>query len=159
MMPPSSNPYALAGGAGFALAGAACDLRWRRIPNRLTGSALLTALAVNTYIGGLRGLLDSLAACLLPAERSPSCSSWAVWAAARSDGAIAVAVGRAWPPAGYQLAGGVFEWAVAIARAPNILCDLFGWLRPRLHPRTVPPTCPPLPSTGCQLQWAHCHFL
>ncbi len=65
MMPPSSNPYSLAGGACFALAGAACDLRWRRIPNRLTGAALLTALAVNTYVGGLRGLLDSLAACLL----------------------------------------------------------------------------------------------
>ncbi len=65
MIPPSSNPYTLAGGACFALAGAGCDLRWRRIPNRLTGAALLTALAANSFLGGMRGLLDSLAACLL----------------------------------------------------------------------------------------------
>ncbi len=65
MMPPSTNPYSLAGGACFALAGAAFDLRWRRIPNRLTGAAILTALAVNTLMNGMRGLLDSLAACLV----------------------------------------------------------------------------------------------
>ena len=65
MMPPSSNPYSLAGGACFALAGAVFDLRWRRIPNWLTGAAILTALTINTLATGMRGLLDSLAACLL----------------------------------------------------------------------------------------------
>ncbi len=64
-MPPSSNPYCLAGGACFALAGAAFDLRWQRIPNRLTGAALLVALVSNTWMNGVRGLLGSLAACLL----------------------------------------------------------------------------------------------
>ncbi len=65
MMPPSSNPYTLAGGACFALAGAGFDLHRRKIPNRLTGTAVLTAFAANTFIGGMQGLLDSLAACLL----------------------------------------------------------------------------------------------
>jgi len=65
MMPPCSNPYSLAGGACFALAGAACDLRRRRIPNYLTGAAFLAALAVNGLFGGPRALLDSLAAGLL----------------------------------------------------------------------------------------------
>jgi prepilin peptidase CpaA len=65
MMPPTSNPYSLAGGACFALAGAACDLRWRRIPNRLTGAAVLIALFVNLLMGGVRGLFGSLAACLV----------------------------------------------------------------------------------------------
>ncbi len=65
MMPPSSNPYSLAGGVCFALAGAAFDLRWQRIPNRLTGAALLVALVSNTWINGVRGLLGSLAAGLL----------------------------------------------------------------------------------------------
>ena len=64
-MPPSSNPYFLAAGACFALAGAACDLRSRRIPNRLTGAALLAALAGNTGMDGVRGLIASLAACLV----------------------------------------------------------------------------------------------
>lgn len=65
MMPPSSNPYSLAAGAFFALLGAGFDLRWRRIPNRLTGVAIVTALVTNTFLGGTRGLLDSLAAGLL----------------------------------------------------------------------------------------------
>ena len=65
MMPPFSNSYSLAGGACFALAGAACDLRWRRIPNRLTGAAFLIAVGGNAVSGGPHGLLDSLAAGLL----------------------------------------------------------------------------------------------
>lgn len=65
MMLPSSNPYLLATGACFALAGAVCDLRWRRIPNRLTGAAFLAGVIVSTLLSGLRGLLDSLAAALL----------------------------------------------------------------------------------------------
>jgi prepilin peptidase CpaA len=65
MMPPCPIPYSLAGGACFALVGAAFDLRWRRIPNRLTGTAVIIALAVHACTGGMRGLLGSLAACLL----------------------------------------------------------------------------------------------
>jgi len=61
----SSNSYLLGTGACFALAGAACDLRSRRIPNRLTGLAFLTALIANTFLNARRGLLDSLAAGLL----------------------------------------------------------------------------------------------
>ena len=64
-MPPSSNPYTLAGGVCFALAGAGFDLLRRRIPNRLTATAVLVALAANTFLSGIRGLLDSLAAGLL----------------------------------------------------------------------------------------------
>src|SRR5262245_43225428 len=36
------------------------DLRSRRIPNWLTGSALLIGLVVNTYLGGLQGTLSSV---------------------------------------------------------------------------------------------------
>ncbi len=65
MPPPSSNPYLLVCGTGFAVAGAICDLRSRRIPNWLTASAVLLALALNTALGGIRALADSLAACLI----------------------------------------------------------------------------------------------
>ena len=65
MIPPSSSSLSLAGGACFALAGAAFDLRCRRIPNRLNAFAVLTAVVINTWSGGRRGLLDSLAAGLI----------------------------------------------------------------------------------------------
>jgi len=65
MMLPSSNSYLLAIGVCFALAGALWDLRWRRIPNRLTGAAFVSALLGSALLSGPRGLLDSLASGLL----------------------------------------------------------------------------------------------
>jgi len=65
MPPASSNSYLLVCGAAFAIAGAACDLRSRRIPNWLTGSAVLIALALHSGLGGRRAFVNSLAACLM----------------------------------------------------------------------------------------------
>jgi prepilin peptidase CpaA len=48
-----------------ALAGAAFDLKSRRIPNFITGPALLTGLILHGMIDGWRGLLVSLAAGLV----------------------------------------------------------------------------------------------
>jgi prepilin peptidase CpaA len=53
---------------GVTLAAALTDLRSRRIPNVLTGSALLGGLLVAGWVGGIPGLLDSLAATLLLAS-------------------------------------------------------------------------------------------
>ena len=36
------------------------DLRYRRIPNWLTGGTLIVGLAANTYLGGVEGALSSL---------------------------------------------------------------------------------------------------
>jgi prepilin peptidase CpaA len=141
MMPPSSNPYPLAAGVCFALAGAAFDLRWRRIPNRLTGAALLIAFAVNTWSGGVRGLLGSLAACLLAG------AAFAIMFFMGGMGggdvklmaAIAAFAGLANLPElllATALAGGVFALVVAVARGAlgATLRSAFGWLWP--HPRS-----------------------
>ena len=50
---------------GTALAAAGCDLRTRRVPNLLTGPILLAGLAWGIWVGGLAGLADSVAGCLL----------------------------------------------------------------------------------------------
>jgi prepilin peptidase CpaA len=138
MIPPSSNPYSLAGGACFALAGAAFDLRWRRIPNRLTGAALLIALVLNTLTGGMRGLLDSLAACLLAG------GAFAIMFFMGGMGggdvklmaAIAAFAGLAHLAPlllATALAGGVFALVMAIVHG-SLGCTLrgmFGWIWPR----------------------------
>jgi len=147
MMPPSSNSYSLAGAVCFALAGAACDLRCRRIPNRLTGTALIIALVGNTSMGGMRGLASSLAACLL---------AGAVFAIMFSMGgmgggdvklmaAIAAFAGLPRLPElllATALAGGVFALAVAIAHGAlgDTLRGLFGgwWFRPGSHNDSPP---------------------
>jgi prepilin peptidase CpaA len=43
-----------------AVIAVATDLRFRRIPNWLTGSTLLMGLAINTYLGGVDGALSSV---------------------------------------------------------------------------------------------------
>lgn len=53
---------------GVALVAACTDLRSRRIPNLLTGTALLGGLLVSGWVGGVPGLLDSVAATLLLAS-------------------------------------------------------------------------------------------
>ena len=50
---------------GASLAGAICDLRTTRIPNWLTGPAAGAGLIYAACSGGLSGLGDSAAACLL----------------------------------------------------------------------------------------------
>ncbi len=133
MMPPSSNPYALALGACFALAGAAFDLRWRLIPNQLTGAAVLTAFMVSAATGGARGFLSSLAACVLAG------GTFAVMFFMGGMGggdvklmaAVAAFGGLAHLPQlllATALAGGVFALAVACARGalPSILHNLAG---------------------------------
>ena len=49
----------------LALIGAAFDLRSRRIPNFVTGPGLLAGLLLHLSLGGWRGLLDSLTACVV----------------------------------------------------------------------------------------------
>ncbi len=144
-MPPSSNPYSLAGGVCFALAGAAFDLRWRRIPNKLTAAAALIAFLVNALMGGVRGLLGSLAACLL---------AGAVFAVMFFLGGMGggdvklMAAIAAFAGVGHvtelllstALAGGVFALAVALARGAlgDTLRNLFG-LWPRRTPKNNTP--------------------
>ena len=122
MVPPSSNPYSLAAGACFALAGALFDLRTRRIPNRLTGAAVLVAFLVNAVTGGVRGLLGSLPALLLAG------AAFAVMFFMGSMGggdvklmaAIAAFAGLRHLPElllSTALAGGIFALALAVARA------------------------------------------
>lgn len=48
-----------------SLVAAICDVATRRIPNRLTGPALLAGLVWAAWIGGWPGLADSAAACVL----------------------------------------------------------------------------------------------
>lgn len=48
-----------------ASAGAACDIRSRRIPNRLTGSSCLAALLLHGVLHGWRGVGSALAGSLL----------------------------------------------------------------------------------------------
>ncbi len=43
--------------AATVLTAAACDLRWRRIPNWLTAPAIVGGLAANLALGGLHGAL------------------------------------------------------------------------------------------------------
>lgn len=135
MMLPSSNPYALASGACFALAGAAFDLRWRRIPNRLTGAAVLVAFLVNAFMGGVRGLVSSLTACVV---------AGAVFAVMFFMGgmgggdvklmaAIAAFAGMSCLPQlllATAIAGGAFAMAVAASRGAlrDVLRNVFaGW--------------------------------
>jgi prepilin peptidase CpaA len=48
-----------------AAVGAACDVRTRRIPNLLTGPAILAGLLLHLWLGGVRELGSSLAAALI----------------------------------------------------------------------------------------------
>ena len=50
---------------GASLVAAAIDLRTHRIPNALTGPVFFAGLAWATWVGGLVGLADSVAACLV----------------------------------------------------------------------------------------------
>jgi prepilin peptidase CpaA len=50
---------------GVTLVAAFTDLRSRRIPNLLTGLALLGGLLASAWVGGSAGILDSIAATLL----------------------------------------------------------------------------------------------
>lgn len=52
---------------GVSLAGALTDLNNRRIPNALTGPTLLTGFIWSVYTGGLTGLLEAVAACVVVA--------------------------------------------------------------------------------------------
>ena len=142
MMPPSSISYSLAGGACFALAGAIFDLRRRRIPDRLTASAILIALTSNAWMGGLRGFLGSLAACVL---------AGAVFALMFFMGGMGggdvklMAAIAAFAGLGHlvqllimtALAGGVFALVLALARGAlgHTLRHLFACLWPWRTPR------------------------
>ena len=48
-----------------ALLGAGFDLKSRRIPNFITGPALLIGMLLHVSLDGWRGLLTTLAACLI----------------------------------------------------------------------------------------------
>jgi len=50
---------------GASLAAAITDARSRRIPNWLTGPMLLAGLVFAAFVGGLSGVLDATAACLV----------------------------------------------------------------------------------------------
>lgn len=50
---------------GASLAGAVCDVRKQRIPNRLTLPVFLSGLAWAIWVGGLRGWVDAVCGCLI----------------------------------------------------------------------------------------------
>ena len=52
---------------GASLLAAVCDVRQRRIPNALTGSLFLAGLLWSTWFGGVSGLAQAIAACILVA--------------------------------------------------------------------------------------------
>lgn len=55
----------LAAATAIALAGATFDLKSRRIPNFITGPALLLGLGLHVCLDGWRGLLSALGACMI----------------------------------------------------------------------------------------------
>lgn len=61
----SADPLAWAVAIGAALIGAACDLRWRRIPNLLTLPTLLAGLVWAGWSQGASGVVSAMAGCLL----------------------------------------------------------------------------------------------
>lgn len=122
----TQDDYRLACGACIALAGGCCDLRWRRIPNWLTGPALAAALLLAFVSGGARTLLDSSLAGLL---------AWAIFAAMFFMGgmgggdvklmtAVAAFVGVANLPLlliSTALVGGCFALIVALLRGQLVV--------------------------------------
>jgi prepilin peptidase CpaA len=60
MLASLENSVSLASAALCGCAGAVCDLRTRRIPNRLTGAIFLLGIAIHTGLGGWRGLTSSV---------------------------------------------------------------------------------------------------
>ena len=62
MTTPANSILYMAAAAVFACVAAASDLKTRRIPNKLTATALMSAALLHLVGGGGRGLADSLAA-------------------------------------------------------------------------------------------------
>lgn len=58
-MQPDSSTIFLPAACAFALVAAVCDIRNRRIPNLLTGPALVFGLGLHVYVDGMRGLLSA----------------------------------------------------------------------------------------------------
>ena len=142
MVSSCTNPYLCAVGSGLAVVGAVCDLRWRRIPNRLTAAALVTAFVGSTWNGGVAGLLGSLAACLL----AGTVFGGMFFMGGMGGGDVklmAVVAGFAGLVHLPQLllattlAGGVFAVPVAAAHGAlgATVRDAVGWLWPRNRPR------------------------
>ena len=106
---------------GVSVFAAVWDLRWRRIPNRLTGPVLFVGLAVAMAIGGPVGLADAAAACLMMA--APFVVLFAVGGGGAGDAKLMGALG-AWLGVvngavvllGVVLAGVVLAIGVAVSR-------------------------------------------
>jgi len=60
-----SNTIFLSAACVFAVVAAVCDIKSRRIPNLLTGPAIVFGLGLHLYLDGMRGLLSACAACLV----------------------------------------------------------------------------------------------
>ena len=78
---------------GASLAGAIWDVRERRIPNKLTGPALALGLLFAAWLGGWRGLAESIAACVILGL--PFVFLWAYGGGGAGDAKLMGAVG-AW---------------------------------------------------------------
>ena len=78
---------------GASLAGAIFDVRSRRIPNRLTGTALVSGVLWALWLGGWRGVAESMCACVLLG--SPFVVLWAYGGGGAGDAKLMGAVG-AW---------------------------------------------------------------
>lgn len=98
-----------------------CDVRWRRIPNVLTGPAIVAGLVVNGLLFGLTGILFSLAGFLLGGLLllAPVAMRW--WGA--GDLKLFAALGALggpffifWAGLFSFVAGGLMSLAVLVAR-------------------------------------------
>jgi len=78
---------------GASLAAAVCDVRTRRIPNRLTGAVLISGLLWAFWLRGWEGLAESSLACVILG--APFVVLWAYGGGGAGDAKLMGAVG-AW---------------------------------------------------------------
>jgi prepilin peptidase CpaA len=142
--------YFLAGAVICAVAGAVCDVRQRRIPNRLAYTSFLLGLGVRAVLAGGRGFLDGVAGGL-------ACGAvffvfFLVKGIGAGDVKLMAAVG-AWTGLGCAanvliataLAGGILAigYVIAYRRVARTVRNLGGLLRHHLtsgvrpHPESI----------------------
>jgi prepilin peptidase CpaA len=113
-----------------AIGATVTDLRWRRIPNTLTGPLLIAGFAWSTWMSGFAGLGQSLLGALLVGL--PFVVLWLANGSGAGDAKMMLALGAWLGPgngiyalAAVALAGGVVSLAAAIANR-RLLATLGG---------------------------------